>query len=288
MALCIDLKKIKYTLTFCLICAIYFYTVEPKTNVKLEQSQEISSFLWQIDSKNSKLWNSKIRLASKSFRVVSKINAESSVQLTVYLSQLETRNDSGVVTLECQNILVSFSGVCICVTTKLIAKSIDFILIDTKKQKIIVRQNLQQKTKTMAKSETQAKGLDLQAAQEILREEISGVLADSQFDAHKVQQWCQRIVTNVLKKLVEANKNQDIQYKYVVNTFVLEKTGAGLHSTSSCLWDKLSDSSTSYQWNNDHIKYQPHSQMQRCDDKIVSFNILSRGFLSGCLNEHVG
>ncbi|ETO29280.1 hypothetical protein RFI_07843 [Reticulomyxa filosa] len=100
---------------------------------------------------------------------------------------------------------------------------------------------------------TQSKGLDLQTTEELLREEISGVLGDSQFDANKVPQWCQRIVTNVLKKLVEANKSQDFQYKYVVNTVVLERTGAGLHSTSSCLWDKTSDSSSSVQWNNEHM-----------------------------------
>ncbi|ETO06202.1 hypothetical protein RFI_31194 [Reticulomyxa filosa] len=104
MALCTGLKKIKYALTFCLICAIYFCTVEPKTNVKLEQSQEIPSFLWRVDSKNSKLWDSKLRLASKSFRVAPKINAEGGVQLTVYPSQLETPNGSGVVTLEWQNV----------------------------------------------------------------------------------------------------------------------------------------------------------------------------------------
>ena len=97
------------------------------------------------------------------------------------------------------------------------------------------------------------RGLDRASTEEMLREEIGNVLGDNAFDASKVQEWCQKVVSSVLKKLVEANKSQDFQYKYVVNTTILERTGAGLHSTSSCLWDKSSDGSASVQWNNDHM-----------------------------------
>ena len=97
------------------------------------------------------------------------------------------------------------------------------------------------------------KGMDRVGTEEMLREEIGTVLGDNTFDASKVQNWCQEVVSGVLKKLVEANKSQDFQYKYVVNATILERTGAGLHSTSSCLWDKTADWSASVQWNNDHM-----------------------------------
>jgi dynein light chain Tctex-type 1 len=94
------------------------------------------------------------------------------------------------------------------------------------------------------------KALDVVQTQAMIEEEIAGVLGEDKFDAKKVQEWCQQIVQRVLKKLVEINKSQDFQYKYVVNAIVLERTGAGLHSTSSCLWDKASDASSSAQWSN--------------------------------------
>ncbi len=97
------------------------------------------------------------------------------------------------------------------------------------------------------------KGLNREETDQMLREEITTVLAEYKFDAKKVQEWCQKIVSAVLKRLVEANKTEDFQYKYVVNAIILERTGAGLHSTSSCLWDKQSDNSSSVQWNNEYM-----------------------------------
>ena len=60
---------------------------------------------------------------------------------------------------------------------------------------------------------------------QMMNEELAAVLQSETFDPKKVQEWCQNIVQRVLKKLVDANKNQDFQYKYVVNAVVLEKTG---------------------------------------------------------------
>ena len=95
------------------------------------------------------------------------------------------------------------------------------------------------------------KAIDVMEVQGVIEKEIATILAEFKFDAKKVQVWCQCIVKAVLKKLVENNKQQEFQYKYVVNAVILERTGAGLHSTSSCLWDKASDTSASAQWSNE-------------------------------------
>lgn len=95
------------------------------------------------------------------------------------------------------------------------------------------------------------KAIDVQEVQSTIEREIAEILGEHKFDAKKVQVWCQQIVKAVLKRLVENNKQQEFQYKYVVNAVILERTGAGLHSTSSCLWDKASDTSASAQWSND-------------------------------------
>ena len=97
------------------------------------------------------------------------------------------------------------------------------------------------------------KAIDVMEVQQTIEKEIQGILQDHKFDAKKVQVWCQQIVKAVLKKLVENNKQQEFQYKYVVNAVILERTGAGLHSTSSCLWDKASDTSASAQWSNESM-----------------------------------
>mmetsp|Transcript_56607 Transcript_56607/g.69193 ORF Transcript_56607/g.69193 Transcript_56607/m.69193 type:complete len:117 (-) Transcript_56607:205-555(-) len=95
------------------------------------------------------------------------------------------------------------------------------------------------------------KGIDVNTTRDTVVSVIKDTLGDDKFDAKMVQSWCQQIVKEVLKKLVEQNKNQEFQYKFVVNTIILERTGAGLHSTSSCLWDKQSDGSASGQFSND-------------------------------------
>lgn len=105
----------------------------------------------------------------------------------------------------------------------------------------------------MTDSQPLKKGLDVMACQQLIEQQVAEVLSDDKFDAKKVQTWCQAIVKGVLKKLVEQNQTQEFQYKYVVNAIILERTGAGLHSTSSCLWDKASDSSASAQWSNESM-----------------------------------
>ena len=42
-------------------------------------------------------------------------------------------------------------------------------------------------------------------------------------------------------------------FKLIVNTSVLQKTGAGLHTVSSCFWDAAHDGSTVCRWENDSI-----------------------------------
>lgn len=42
-------------------------------------------------------------------------------------------------------------------------------------------------------------------------------------------------------------------FKLVVNTIILEKAGAGLHTVSSCFWDSASDGSTVVRWESDTL-----------------------------------
>ena len=49
-----------------------------------------------------------------------------------------------------------------------------------------------------------------------------------------------------LKRLTALGK----PFKYVVSVVILQKTGAGLHTASSCYWDNSTDGSCTVRWEN--------------------------------------
>eukprot|EP00927_Polykrikos_kofoidii_P062130 TRINITY_DN56949_c0_g1_i1.p2 TRINITY_DN56949_c0_g1~~TRINITY_DN56949_c0_g1_i1.p2 ORF type:complete len:116 (-),score=33.13 TRINITY_DN56949_c0_g1_i1:219-566(-) len=62
----------------------------------------------------------------------------------------------------------------------------------------------------------------------------------------QVDEWSESIGQAVLGKLEEMNCN----FKYVVNVSIMEKRGAGLHTSSSVFWDPECDGGVSYRWEN--------------------------------------
>jgi len=75
---------------------------------------------------------------------------------------------------------------------------------------------------------------------------IDPVLRAETYDAKKVQGWSADLVEHVLKFLQDLNK----PFKYVVTCLIMEKNGAGLHTASTCYWDKETDGSVTVQWDN--------------------------------------
>jgi len=61
-----------------------------------------------------------------------------------------------------------------------------------------------------------------------------------------VSQWSSNIVEQSLKRLTALGK----PFKYVVSVVILQKTGAGLHTASSCYWDNATDGSCTVRWEN--------------------------------------
>ena len=87
----------------------------------------------------------------------------------------------------------------------------------------------------------------------IMLSSIQSIISNEKYESKKVPLWSKNIVKQVLSKLVELNKYLEYDYKYVVNCIILEETGSGLHSTSSCLWDKHSDINLFNKYINDTI-----------------------------------
>eukprot|EP00899_Mesostigma_viride_P019970 jgi/Mesvir1/27975/Mv20178-RA.1 len=73
----------------------------------------------------------------------------------------------------------------------------------------------------------------------IIKESIDGILLNASYDHIKVGQWTSNVVESCLKRLTALNK----PFKYVVTCVIMQKTGAGLHTASSCYWDNTTDGS---------------------------------------------
>jgi len=81
----------------------------------------------------------------------------------------------------------------------------------------------------------------------LIKSTMDGVLAEEAYDPAKVQDWANQGVEKILQDLQEKAD----RYKFVVTCTIMQRKGAGLHSTSSCLWDKSSDNCCSDKWSND-------------------------------------
>ena len=79
---------------------------------------------------------------------------------------------------------------------------------------------------------------------EHISQSIEACLSNALYSHAKVSQWTSSVVESVLKKLTGLQK----PFKYIVTAVIMEKTGAGLHTASSCYWDNQTDGSCTVRW----------------------------------------
>uniref|UniRef100_A0A8U7MP27 Dynein light chain Tctex-type 3 n=1 Tax=Corvus moneduloides TaxID=1196302 RepID=A0A8U7MP27_CORMO len=75
---------------------------------------------------------------------------------------------------------------------------------------------------------------------------IESVLGKADYNHNKVNQWTAAIVEQSLTHLVKLGKT----YKYIVTCAVMQRSGAGLHTASSCFWDTTTDGTCTVRWEN--------------------------------------
>lgn len=80
----------------------------------------------------------------------------------------------------------------------------------------------------------------------IISDAIEAVLKDHDYEQHKVNQWSANISENCLSVLSKLKK----QFKYIVTCSIMQKTGAGIHTASSCYWDSATDGTCTVRWEN--------------------------------------
>mmetsp|Transcript_12230 Transcript_12230/g.28501 ORF Transcript_12230/g.28501 Transcript_12230/m.28501 type:complete len:117 (-) Transcript_12230:107-457(-) len=61
-----------------------------------------------------------------------------------------------------------------------------------------------------------------------------------------VDEWSETIGQSVLEKLQEISNN----FKYIVHTTIVEKRGAGLHTSAATFWNPETDGAISFRWEN--------------------------------------
>ncbi|CAH1367122.1 hypothetical protein MTP99_008364 [Tenebrio molitor] len=80
----------------------------------------------------------------------------------------------------------------------------------------------------------------------IVKDTIESLLSGTTYETDKVNQWSAKVSEQCLSALSKLKKN----FKYVVTCSIMQKTGAGLHTASSCYWDSTTDGTCTVRWEN--------------------------------------
>lgn len=80
----------------------------------------------------------------------------------------------------------------------------------------------------------------------IIKEAIEETIGGNVYQQSKVNLWVSQVVDLCINRLTKLNK----PYKYIVTSTIMQKTGAGLHTASTCYWDNNNDGSCTVRWEN--------------------------------------
>ncbi|KAF9927469.1 Dynein light chain Tctex-type [Linnemannia zychae] len=89
---------------------------------------------------------------------------------------------------------------------------------------------------------------DVKAANKIVEEVVKRVLKDATYRTDLVPEWQSTIYQDTISRLTTHLKGGT--FKYIVTTTILESIGAGIHISSTSLWDAESDGYAFYRFEN--------------------------------------
>ncbi|KAF9116805.1 Dynein light chain Tctex-type 3 [Mortierella sp. AM989] len=90
---------------------------------------------------------------------------------------------------------------------------------------------------------------DTNAASQILEDAVKKILKDAKYRADLVPEWQAAIYRETISRLTHMKGT----FKYIVTSTILESVGAGVHITSTSLWDAESDGSAVYRFENESL-----------------------------------
>ena len=91
-----------------------------------------------------------------------------------------------------------------------------------------------------------------------ITEVLDEYLADKFYDDACVGQWVDTVCERVIARLAEFKK----PYKYVVNTVIMQRNGAGLHAFNTAYWDPTVDGTCVVPWPREKSKDGPNKTLQ--------------------------
>lgn len=80
----------------------------------------------------------------------------------------------------------------------------------------------------------------------LVQDTVESVLGGTSYQQDKVNHWSATVSEQTLSALSKMRKS----FKYVVTCSIMQKTGAGLHTASSCYWDSATDGTCTVRWEN--------------------------------------
>eukprot|EP00743_Colponemidia_sp_Colp-15_P002414 GILK01002618.1.p1 GENE.GILK01002618.1~~GILK01002618.1.p1 ORF type:complete len:126 (+),score=13.11 GILK01002618.1:52-429(+) len=78
----------------------------------------------------------------------------------------------------------------------------------------------------------------------VVQESIEYYLKDAVYEEERVEQWINWVVERCMKGLNDLKK----PFKYIVTCVIMQRNGAGVHTTTSCYWDTVSDGVLTFVW----------------------------------------
>jgi len=97
---------------------------------------------------------------------------------------------------------------------------------------------------TFSKVKEEANGIVTETVNEVVG--VSSGDKEVAYDPKQVQAWIERINTGTLDKLQKLTQS----FKFIVSTTVVQKTGAGIHVSSTCFWEQATDGNLTFRWEN--------------------------------------
>merc|ERR1711917_16345 len=102
------------------------------------------------------------------------------------------------------------------------------------------------KTVNMDEDHNQEAGFVTEEVNQVVKDAIETVIGGSQYESKKIDAWMNSVIELCIENLTRLDK----PYKYVATAIIMQKSGAGLQSASSCYWDNQTDGSCTVRWEN--------------------------------------
>ncbi|KAB0796730.1 hypothetical protein PPYR_10791 [Photinus pyralis] len=110
----------------------------------------------------------------------------------------------------------------------------------------IVSKNILDVCQNLFKMEEEDNQFVVDDVSKIIKETIESTISGNVYQQDKVNQWSAAVSEQCLSALSKLKKS----FKYVVTCSIMQKTGAGLHTASSCYWDSSTDGTCTVRWEN--------------------------------------